>query len=261
MCCFSQTVESVSATKIFARVAGVYQFLVYEMQLSTKTDVAMVLPLPVEPNGDRQGDLDQTRKPTVEFINLEHYAEFFVDMNLCFPQPRSFNQTKDIPSAGVNTKLLQVFSIGSFDASFVPTVKDFERLDPCFRLPDNVWQKLPRYHNYSFAVFKLKQGKQKIHPIALKFITRHDSLAFFPTVHIHNGEVEEVAEFDHTLYLQSASQPNNNWQKAIAPPHKKMDLNNSLKGDRTKGIVSQSESLYRQRLSGFQINQDTFIHI
>ena len=52
MCCFSQPVESVSHTRIFARSAAEgQQFLVYEMKLAAKSDLAMILPLPVPARG------------------------------------------------------------------------------------------------------------------------------------------------------------------------------------------------------------------
>jgi hypothetical protein len=34
---------------------------------------------------------------------------------------------------------LEVIQVGDFEASFVPTVKDFSRLDERFRLPSAVW--------------------------------------------------------------------------------------------------------------------------
>jgi len=53
---------------------------------------------------------------------------------------------------------LKVEQVGSFEASFVPTLADFQRLDPRFRLPDTVWQQLGRYAKYGFAIFQLKKG-------------------------------------------------------------------------------------------------------
>jgi hypothetical protein len=49
MCCFSQPVELVGDTNIFARSDNVRQFLVYSMSYAAPTDLAMVLPLPVPP--------------------------------------------------------------------------------------------------------------------------------------------------------------------------------------------------------------------
>ena len=43
------------------------------------------------------------------------------------------------------------------------------RLDPRFRLPDGVWDQLPQYARFGFAVFKLKEGKADVHPMAFTF--------------------------------------------------------------------------------------------
>ena len=76
MCCFSQPVEVVADTNIFARSANGRQFLVYSMAYAAATDLAMVLPLPVPP---------RPPEDAVRFINLERYPAFFRDMASGFP--------------------------------------------------------------------------------------------------------------------------------------------------------------------------------
>jgi hypothetical protein len=100
---------------------------------------------------------------------------------------------------------LKVVSVGAYDASFVPTIADFSRLDARFRLPEGVWAKLPGYADFGFAVFKLKPGNAQVHPMAFSFPTALADTVFFPTLHIHDGEVHAKERFDHTLYLQGAS--------------------------------------------------------
>jgi hypothetical protein len=55
-----------------------------------------------------------------------------------------------------------------FEASFVPCVRDFARLDDRFWLPSAVWDALPAYADWGFAVFKLnKQATlRKVHPFS-----------------------------------------------------------------------------------------------
>ena len=49
MCCFSQPVVSVSATNIFARAEdNGRQVVVYSMAIEARTELAMILPLPVQ---------------------------------------------------------------------------------------------------------------------------------------------------------------------------------------------------------------------
>ena len=76
MCCFSQPVEVVSDTNIFARGASGRQSLVYSMSYAAAADLAMVLPLPVPPGPPEDA---------VRFINLGRYPGFFDDMRRGFP--------------------------------------------------------------------------------------------------------------------------------------------------------------------------------
>ena len=150
MCCFSRKVESVTNTNIFARDSkSPMQFLVYSMNFSAAEDLAMILPIPV-PKG--------TAEKGVRFINLEKYPDFFAAMDRGFPKP---GFVAAAPAGGVGKKPLEVVDVGAFEASFVPTVNDFGRLDERFRLPAGTWDKLPQYKAYGFAVFKLKQGNHE----------------------------------------------------------------------------------------------------
>ena len=166
MCCFSRPVEHVSQTKIFARSAGKdRQYVVYSMTIDAKEDLAMILPIPVP---------EKSPDDAVKFINLEKYPEFFADLKKGFPEPPpaglAHSLSRSVPIAAA--KKLDVVTVGSFEASFVPTVTDFSRLDERFRLPNEAWDELPQYKTFGFAVFKLKEGKKTIHPMAFDFPSR-----------------------------------------------------------------------------------------
>ncbi len=47
MCLLSEEIEFVAGTRIFARMLGDRQALLYDMTLATQNETAMVLPLPV----------------------------------------------------------------------------------------------------------------------------------------------------------------------------------------------------------------------
>jgi hypothetical protein len=149
MCIFSQPVEHVSSTNIFARatIRGT-QMLVYAMTLSAREELAMVLPLPTLPGAPENA---------VRFINLERYAHYFDDMRKGFPEtrfaPMAFG---GVASGHVPETPLVVHDVGAFEASFVPSLADFSRLDPRFALPAQTWDALPTYKDWGFAVFKLK---------------------------------------------------------------------------------------------------------
>ena len=77
MCCFSGPVHEVSKTRIFARlVTPQRQALAYQMSLDTPNEVAMILPIPVDPGSSEDA---------VEFINLSDYTHFFDDLSAGFP--------------------------------------------------------------------------------------------------------------------------------------------------------------------------------
>ena len=247
MCCFSRPVDSVSSTNIFARSgADGRQFVVYSMTLRAPEDLAMVLPLPVKPGSGEKA---------VEFISLKDYAEFFADLKKGFPIPLPPGPVPRSLGALGESKL-EVVSVGNFEASFVPTVADFARLDERFRLPAGTWDKLPAYRDHGFAVFKLKSGNAKVHPMAFSFPRANPAELFFPTVHIHDGEVHKDAEFDHVLYCQRGPADQFtllDWDESIRPVGLFMQM------PKAKGVLDSGEHCYRRTLVGTLPNKDTVL--
>lgn len=87
MCCFSRPVESVTATRIFARgfPAGAEkerQFIVYSMHVRAAEELAMVLPIPAKSG---------TGENAARFINLESYSGLFADLEKGFPPERHWS--------------------------------------------------------------------------------------------------------------------------------------------------------------------------
>ena len=243
MCCFSRPVKSVTDTNIFARDSGaVMQVLVYQMKFAADEDLAMILPIPV-----RQPSLEKH----VRFFNLEKYPNFFDNMESGFPQPKS-----EGTFGGGSTprrRKLKVIDVGVFEASFVPTVGEFSALDERFRLPTNTWEKLPTYKTYGFVVFKLKKDHGKAHPMAFEFPRADPSKLYFPTVHIHDGEIHDKAEFDHTLYAQfnTGHRINaTNWMESIQPAGMFMNLT------KCAALVDKNAHVYKRSVMGMQKNED-----
>ena len=250
MCMFSRPVISVSATNIFARAGeGDLQYLVYSMTIKAKEALAMVLPLPAK-NG--------TDEKSLNFIDLKRYPDFFADLGKGFPALPAWEGAAhpNPSSATLSAMKLEVVQVGEFEASFVPTVKDFPRLDERFRLPADTWKKLREYQSYGFAVFKLKPGAATIHPMAFSFPRRNPKQLFFPTVHIHDGKVHAKAHFDHALYCQpseQASLPIYNWAESYTHPARFMQV------DKAKGLIVPDQHCYRQKMRGLLANRDTFL--
>lgn len=247
MCCFSGQVERVSGTSIFARPADKGgQFIVYSMTVKMKEDVAMILPIPTPA---------KPKEDAVSFINLEKYPEFFEEMNRGWPPPRSKGGAGGLALGGDGGPALKVVQVGSFVASFVPTVKDFGRLDEQFRPPNGTWEQLPQYKDYGFAVFKLKKGEHKVHPMAFEFPRAEPKKLFFPTVHIHDGKVHARAGFDHTLYCQGGgTEAALRWSESFRAAEGFMpNLANA------KGIVSGKDHIFRKVMSGLLKNDDVWL--
>lgn len=248
MCAFSGNAKViVSNTRIFAKTSGHLATLVYSMRLSVDSDVAMILPLPVQEGmGER----------ALSFVNLEGYPEFFDDLDRGWPEPITMGATLGAVAVAGPRAPLKVHAVGAFEASFVPHLGDFDRLDARFRLSDDVWQKLPAYADYGFAVFRMAPGTDKsIHPMAFRFHTRFPDRTFFPTVHIHDGEVHDTAHFDHSLYYQIMSE-----RAAFREERASFDVASAFVHEaKNKALVSMNKLVYLKRLSGEMPNRDFFV--
>lgn len=247
MCIFTAKIDTVESTRIFSRLAGSRQAVVYDMHLTTRQETAMVLPVPVARNKD--ADL-------LEFVDLSGYTDFFDDLESLFPKPPV---SRNAPlAADALSPRLEVERVGSFEASFVPSTRDFKRLDPRFQLPSAVLQKLPTYNDHAFVVFKFRSGESQIHPMAFWFETRDTDHLFYPTVHVHDGQVHETEAFNHVLYAQGVD-ADSDW------PNRTRDACGSeLLGkatSRSYGIVSESSELVRQSLWGDLPNTDTWVRL
>ena len=103
---------------------------------------------------------------------MKEFPEFFVHLKMAFPM----GVLLGMPSPYEKPVPLVVHEVGDFEASFVPGLGDFERLDPRFRIPRTVWDGLPAHQDSGFAVFKLKASTRKVHPMAFEFPRRQPEL-------------------------------------------------------------------------------------
>lgn len=249
MCCFSGEVKHVSATRIFARsLEGGRQFLAYGMSVAMDADVAMVLPIPC-PVG--------AREDAVRFVDMSSCPTFLDDFDVLFPVPAMMGFQMSLSLGVPQPANLVVHEVGDFEASFVPKLSDFARLDARFRLSDAVWRALPQYADWSFCVFKLKKSAagatKKIHPMAFEFPRRDASEIFFPTVHVHDGKVHDVAEFDHTLYCQ----PDAAWEPLLTWGVSQETAR--VLPERAKRWVNENARVFRSVLEGSRANEDVVL--
>jgi hypothetical protein len=250
MCCFSRSVSFVGGTKIFARgLPDGRQALVYAMDVQLDEALAMILPLPV--TGSPAED-------AVTFVNLEGEAAFFDELGAAFP-PIAFQAAArmDLLHSDAPKPRLAVLDVGEYEASFVPTAGDFERLDERFRLPTGFVDALPAYADYGFAVFRLKPQlkKQSVHPMALTFPRREPHALYFPTVHVHDGRVAATAPFDHALYCQADGVLGKTlgWTRSTAA------LGEHVLGPRSRELLATTQGGFAQSLWGELRNADVWL--
>ncbi len=244
MCIFSVRVDHVGATCIFAgdQGDGVHA-VAYQMSVEAPEPAAMILPVPV-----RRGLGDDA----LTFVDLGESRTFFLDLARCFPaHPGGYG-----PAGPDPRMMLAVHKVGDYVASYVPSLADFDRLDPRFRLPESAWATLPDYRDFGFAVFQLRPGQdtQRPHPMAYRYPARFPEELFFPTVHIHDGNgPEPEARYEHVLFAQApwtGTIPGHVWETGSDLPGQFM------KAPRSQGLVAPDIHLRRATLSGYDPKAD-----
>lgn len=271
MCCFTGTVTHVEKTRIFARrVDERTQSLAYAMNVEASGDLAMVLPLPTDLAAGEEA---------VRFVDLSQETHFFSALDALFPvleMEGSLNFGMQA-SRQAKPQTLAVHTVGDYEASFVPTASDFERLDPRFRLSPSILEALCARERFGFAVFQLRgfgagstpprpwwkrvlsrddetapgaAEKKTFHPMGLTFQSREPGMLFLPTVHVHDGTLAETARFDHVLYVQGAADPS--WETSESAPHP-----NTVA--RAGGILAEGSLVRRRPMAGELPNRDVLV--
>ena len=281
MCIFSGHVEDVNSTNIFARVSGNVEYLAYSMNVAAEMDVAMILPIPaVLPDKtnliNNIGSSGYTlSKDGIIFLDLSDYPELFKDLESPFQvTTREFDNLSFSASKGV----LAVEQVGDYICTFVPTNNDWDRIDPQFKLSNDTWAKLNYQENYSFVVVQLniiekfpkmnvlgksnrvkpsaRVEKKKFHPIAFIFETQFPNWIYFPTTHVHDGQVHDREEFNHNFYFQSLE---------IKKPHEAgFEKSGSTAGAfvniaKAKGLVEPNQLILKSTMNGTFPNLDTWV--
>lgn len=88
---------------------------------------------------------------------------------------------------------------------------------------------------------------------AFSFPSAIPQTLFFPTVHIHDGEVHEKAGFDHMLYCQATGLNHRDWHESpsLAVTFVKCGL--------TQNIVQAGHHVHRRVLHGMLANGDVVV--
>ncbi len=209
-------------------------------------------------------------------LDLSHLPAFFERLDAVIQSDAFVTSAPAFGASPYRQPPLVVHRVGMFEASFVPTRGDFARLDLRFRLSQRVLDALGERDGYGFVVVKLAKSEDVtvVHPIGFTFPMRDPARLFFPTVHVHDGEVHPVAGFDHALYTTDG---------ARAAAFAELDLGGGaalpalvarasrratwLSGeldhtmcDRAKGeLVARGARVYRVDVRGERANDDAWI--
>jgi hypothetical protein len=206
MCIISGNVHKVAKTNIFVAPLedGQRQLTVYSNVVDLSEDQGvMVLPLPFPP-GRPTRNHPQVGSAQVEFVDLTAYPQLFDDLKSITLDlaPNPIGKSR---GGGGGGKSLAVVDVGSYKASFVPTMADFKHLDSSeFPVKPEVLQFMRSQYQEdrtAFVVCRLQKSKA-YHPFGyIHFIT--DQRMFIPTMHYHydaDSGMEEV-DWDHSIYI------------------------------------------------------------
>ena len=228
------------------------------MKYESRDINAMILPIPIRPPAHDE---------SLRFVDLRDYETFFDDLADGFPYVApSFNMGCSKSFDAASGRALKVFEVGNYIASFVPQLSELSRLDVRFTLPENTWSQIPQYTSYGFAVFQLAAGSLSPHPMAFEFECDHDSI-YFPTMHIHDGQIHNTEEFDHDLYLQHAGFDSRvyGYRNSDFPDEStglirsKYIASRFCDIDRSNGVVDADLLVHRKIIRGINPNRDTDI--
>jgi hypothetical protein len=208
MCVILGKVATVAKTKLLVApsLGGARQLTVYANAVTSLVrGNAMVLPVP--------------HPETLAFHDLSGYATLFDDCAACFerPLPRSIPDGARRSAAG-SRPALAVVTVGSYHASVVPSLDDFDRLDASLlRVPANVGALLAATYAgrpFGFIVCALREGAAAYHPFAYSHALETAGTLFVPTLHAHEHEHGDGdgadgggrggkarADWDHTIHV------------------------------------------------------------
>ena len=265
MCMFNDTVDDVSSTNLFACLdtTRTRQLLIYSNNVDNKIQSnAMVLPVP--------------HPDSVVFHDMTTVSNFFLDLQKCFYKlpSRGYDSLGWMGANVSKSEKLEVYDVGSYFVSIVPSVNDFSRLQSetfNFQLSINLKKILVNYDSvFGFLVCQLKIGNIEYKPLAYSHRLFNSNELFYPTFHYHfhtsfpshnHSETEKtikndmVDDWDHLIYtpnMVSVNMPVDHIDKSIMNPY----FGNIKIGF---DFQSQYNDFYRVKITGEHPNKDVII--
>lgn len=244
MCVIQGNTNSVANTEIFCFPAanGRDQVTVYSNAVSmadNHKDNAMILPIP---RGYEK----------FKAIDLSEDADLFRKLDSCFPAPPLPRSLSAASAANASQgSFLQVQHCGSYEFSLVPSIRDFDRINPTvFQLNDDVRRLLASQYprDFAFLVCKITENK-KFHPVGYIHPMPADGQLFVPTLHFHQGHSEPLnPDWDHDIYVLG--------NDVIGRPARDFAALKQVSSLKRYMCLSQPEKLRKIQIKGHFTNRD-----
>jgi hypothetical protein len=185
------------------------QLTVYCNQVNMTSEAGlMILPFPT---GESR---NTTETAGCEFYDLSSYKDLFTHLHYhCWEASyyaKGMEKATNSLSVDEDTWTpLKVHEVGSYQASIVPTFKDFSRIrQDVFVIKPELQQFLQQQypHSFSFVVCQLKKSA-KYHPFAYMHNMLPSGKLFIPTVHWHEHSVSHEMEKPFLATSRTLPQP------------------------------------------------------
>jgi hypothetical protein len=212
MCIITSTVDSVSGTQIYVSSDETYrrQITIYSNRVDTPIENAMILAVP--------------NPSSISFINFKHYSKVFDDLASCFGY--NFPARALGASATRSHSTLPVYSVGSYNASILETLNDFDRLnEEVYEVNSGLIDFLQRKYGSSglgFIVCQLKSGNHTYHPFAYTHHQHANGQLFVPTMHYHahsysskRADDDYEADWGHIVYSPATNLRTSHWDDKV----------------------------------------------
>jgi len=231
--CITNGPARLAKTRLLA-VAGINgtQLTVYQNNARSETKNAMILPVPTT-NG-------------LSLIDMTQYKDIFSQLSTYFPKLK-------FTRSAHSKNTLKVHYVGSYQASIVNSLADFDRLDTSFRLNPTVKNILEtHYPHFGFIVCQLLEGKNDYEPFAYTHQIVGDKV-FIPTRHYHGeGSPEIFSDWDHEIYSVGCCAPDARHTTQESPEIENLCAH--------AGIKNQDSLLSKIGIHGYYKNYDVVLY-
>lgn len=188
MCIIAGPVDDVSKTKIFVLPSHdkQRQMTFYSNAVASPMNNLMILPVPY---------------PSSVILHSIEYKNLFQDLAHSVSGSRGFSVATRNAYAGGDT--LDIIDHGSYLVSIVQSIYDLQRLDPMFRVTQDLIDILANEYSevFGYICCVLKPGLHSYEPLCYSHNMLENEDMFVPTLHIHGDIVRSsMGDWDHLIY-------------------------------------------------------------